>query len=191
MGDTGAPQLAFNYTGKARQIRHNGRIADVEFAAGNGIAIGPATYELKAMHLHVPAEHRIDGQPFSAELHLVHQSAGGDYAVVGQLFRLGDPSPVIQALLDAYPEPGQAVERGFRLNAADLAPGDLGYYRYSGSLTTPPCTEPVDWIVLREIRSTSQEQVDQIAARQKGYNNRPVQPLNGREIIYTGARPGR
>ena len=186
--DPAAPPLSFAYGGNAQAVRHNGRIADVEYAPGNRIVIGDRTYELKAMHIHAPAEHQIDRELFAAELHLVHRNAAGDYAVVGQLFRLGEPDPVVQALLDAYPEPGQSRESGFALDAAALVPSDLGYYRYSGSLTTPPCAEPVDWIALREIRAIAQEQVNRIAALHNGFNHRPIQPRNGREIIYTGER---
>ena len=186
--DPAAPPLSFAYRGPAQAVRHNGRIADVEYAPGNRIVIGNQTYELKAMHIHAPAEHQIDQELFAAELHLVHRSTAGDYAVVGQLFRLGAPDSVVQALLDAYPEPGQIRESGFDLNAAALVPSDLGYYRYTGSLTTPPCSEPVDWIELREIRSIAQEQVNRIAALHNGFNHRPIQPRNGREIVYTGER---
>ena len=186
--DPAAPPLSFAYRGPAQAVRHNGRIADVEYAPGNRITIGERTYELKAMHIHAPAEHQIDRELFAAELHLVHRNAAGDYAVVGQLFRLGAPDPVVQALLEAYPEPGQSRVSGFDLDAAALVPSDLGYYRYSGSLTTPPCAEPVDWIALREIRSIAQEQVNRIAALHNGFNHRPIQPRNGREIVYTGER---
>ena len=186
--DLAAPQLSFAYNSNARAVRHNGRIADVEYPPGNAITIGGATYELKAMHLHIQAEHQVDRELFAAELHLVHQSAAGDYAVVGHLFRLGEPDPVVQALLDAYPQPEQVLESGFDLNAAALVPSDSGYYRYAGSLTTPPCSEPVDWIVLREIRTVSQDQANSLAALHNGFNHRPIQPRNGREIIYSGAR---
>lgn len=187
--DPAAPPLAFAYSGNAQAVRHNGRIADVLYAPGNRIAIGERTYELKAMHLHAPAEHQVDRELFAAEMHLVHRNAAGDFAVVGQLFRLGgEPDPVVQALLDAYPEPGQGRESGFDLDAAAFMPTDLGYYRYSGSLTTPPCTEPVDWIVLREVRAIAQEQVNRIAVLHHGFNHRPIQPRNGRAIVYTGAR---
>ena len=187
--DPAAPPLAFAYSGNAQAVRHNGRIADVLYAPGNHIVIGDGTYELKGMHIHAPAEHQVDRELFAAEMHLVHQNAAGDFAVVGQLFRLGgEPDPVVQALLDAYPEPGQVRESGFDLDAAAFMPKDLGYYRYSGSLTTPPCTEPVDWIVLREVRAVAQEQVNRIAVLHNGFNHRPIQPRNGRAIVYTGAR---
>ena len=184
-----APQLSFAYGGNARSVSHNGQIAHVEYDAGSAIAIGDRAYGLVAMHIHVHAEHQVDAQLFPAEIHLVHRSESGCYAVVGQLFRFGEPDQVVQSLIDAYPLPGQRRESGFTLNAADYVPADLGYYRYSGSLTTPPCTQGVEWIVLREIRTVSQEQVNRLAALHNGFNFRPIQPGNGRPIIATGPRP--
>ncbi len=108
--------------------------------------------------------------------------------VVGQLYRLGDSDPVVQSLIDAYPDPGQTVHSGFTLNAAQFVPVDNGYYHYQGSLTTPPCTEDVDWYVLRDARTISQEQVNRIAALHNGFNHRPIQARNRRGVIYTGPR---
>ena len=140
------------------------------------------------MHIHVHAEHQVDGQLSPAEMHLVHRKEGGFLGVVGQLFRLGAASAVVQSLIDAYPEPGQSQHAGFTLNAADFVPEDKGYYHYQGSLTTPPCTEGVDWYVLRETKTISQEQVNRIAALHNGFNHRPIQASNGREVIHTGPR---
>ena len=184
--DSSAPELLFNYGGDAREVNHNGKVAHVEFVAGNTLTVGDRKYELASMHIHVHAEHQVEGQLFTAEMHLVHRKEGGFLGVVGQLYRLGDPDPVVQALIDAYPEPGQTIRSGFTLNAAGFLPADLGYFRYDGSLTTPPCTEGVDWYVLREIRTISQEQVNCIAALHNGFNHRPIQARNGRAVISSG-----
>ena len=191
VGDPDAPSLVFDYGQDAREINHNGMIAHVEYGQGNSFTVGEVSYRLASMHIHVHAEHQIDGQLFPAEMHLVHQKEGGFLGVVGQLYRLGEADPVVQALIDAYPDSGQAVHSGFSLNAAKFVPGDLGYYRYAGSLTTPPCTEGVDWYVLREIRTISQEQVNRIAALHNGFNHRPIQARNGRLVSGTGSRPSR
>ena len=188
VGDPGAPSLQFDYRHDAREINHNGMIAHVEYGEGNSVRVGGDIYQLASMHIHVHAEHQIDGQLFPAEMHLVHRKEGGFLGVVGQLYRLGETDPVVQALIDAYPDSGRAVRSGFSLNAADFVPGDLGYYHYNGSLTTPPCTEGVDWYVLREVRTISQEQVNCIAALHNGFNHRPIQARNGRKIVSTGSR---
>ena len=115
-------------------------------------------------------------------MHLVHEGADGDLAVVGLLFRLGEPSPIVQGVLDAAPAAGAAAAGGVGLNAGLYAPGG-GCYRYDGSKTTPPCDEPVDWYVMREPKTISAEQVDGLLALSGGPNNRPVQPKGGRRII--------
>ena len=189
--DHSAPALIFNYSRNAGEISHNGRIAHVEYGEGNTLKVGDLTYALDAVHIHAHAEHRIDHQLFAAEMHLVHCQEDGSIGVLGQIFRLGEPDPVVRALLESYPEPGQSTHSGFTLNAADFLPTDLGYYRYQGSLTTPPCSEEVDWYVLREIRTISQEQVSAIASLHNGFNHRPIQTRNGREIVYSGPQPVR
>ena len=183
-----APGLVFNYSHNAREVNHNGKVAHVEYGEGNSLTVGDHAYELVSMHIHVHAEHQIDSQLFSAEMHLVHRKAGGSFGVVAQIFRLGDASPLVQALIDAYPDSGQSLHTGFTLNAEKFVPQDLGYYHYQGSLTTPPCTEGVDWYVLRDTVTISQEQVNSIAALHNGFNHRPIQARNGREITYTGPR---
>ena len=181
-----APALLFDYSGNAQEINHNGMIAHVEYGSGNTLTVGANTYTLASMHVHVHAEHQVEGQLFPAEMHLVHRKEGGFLGVVGQLFRLGEADPMLQALIDAYPEPGQTIRSGFTLNAAQFVPDDRGYFHYDGSLTTPPCTEGVDWYVLRDIRTTSQEQVNRIAALHNGFNHRPIQARNGRTLIKSG-----
>ena len=138
--------------------------------------------ELKSTHFHSPSEHLIDGMSFAAELHLIHSDADGNLAVVGLLFRPGAPSPVVQEILDAAPAVGDTAVNGFALNARGYVPNELGYYRYDGSKTTPPCDEPVDWYVVREPMSISPEQVTKLLALGGGPNNRPVQPTGNRVI---------
>ena len=187
--DSSLPDLIFDYRGYAVEINHNGKIAHFEYGDGNTLTVGSQKYELVSMHIHVHAEHQLDGQLFPAEMHLVHRKEGGFLGVVGQVYRLGEPDPVVQALIDAYPDPGQTRHGDSVLNAADFVPADKGYYRYDGSLTTPPCTEGVDWHVLREIRTISQEQVNRIAALHNGFNHRPIQARNGRQVLDTGPHP--
>ena len=186
--DSGAPELRFNYSLNALEVKHNGKISHVEYGAGNTLTVGGISYELVSMHIHVHAEHQVDGQLFSAEMHLVHRRDDGALGVVGQIYRLGEPDSVVQALIDSYPEPGQSRHTGFTLNAADFVPTDLGYFSYEGSLTTPPCSEGVNWYVLREIKTISQEQVNRIATLHNGFNHRPIQARNGRLVVSSGQR---
>ena len=163
-------------------VRNDGRSVHVDYGPGNTLSVGQRTYALKSAHFHSPSEHLIDGASFAAELHLVHADADGNLAVVGLLFRPGAPSPVAQEILDATPAVGDTVVEGFTLNAGGYVPSELGYYRYDGSKTTPPCDEPVDWYVMREPKSISPEQVNKLLALSGGPNNRPVQPTGDRVI---------
>ena len=181
-GGGDAAPISFSYSVDATSVRNNGKFVHVDYTAGNTLSVGQRTYELKSAHFHSPSEHRIDGASFAAELHLVHADANGNLAVVGLLFRLGAPSLVAQEILDAAPAAGDTVADGFVLNAGGYAPAELGYYRYDGSKTTPPCDEPVDWYVISQPKTISPEQVDGLLALSGGSNNRPVQPAGDRVI---------
>ena len=180
-----APPISFAYGGYAKTVRNDGKFAVVEFGPGSTLSVGQRTYTLKSAHFHSPSEHLVDGAGFAAELHLVHADADGNLAVVGLLFRLGAPSPVAQEVLDTAPAVGETTVEGFTLDAAGYAPSEPDYYRYDGSKTTPPCDEPVNWYVMRQPETISQEQVDRLLSLSGGPNNRPVQPIGDRVITTT------
>ncbi len=186
--DVSAPPLVFNYGREPASIDHNGIVAHVEYGNGDALTVGGRSYGLVSMHVHVHAEHQVDRELFPAEMHLVHSTNEGLLAVVGQIYRLGAADPTIQALIDAYPQPGSTAQSPHNLNSAGFLPSDLGYYHYEGSLTTPPGTEGVAWYVLREPKTISQEQVNRIASLHNGFNHRPIQSRNGRSIVHTGPR---
>ena len=131
-------------------MRNDGKAVHADFEDGSTLRAGERTFGLKSAHLHAPSEHRIDGAEFTAELHLVHADGEGDLAVVGLLFEPGEPSPVVQAILDAAPPAGETASEGITLNASACVPGGTAYYSYDGSKTTPPCDEGVSWFVMRE-----------------------------------------
>ena len=182
-----APSVSFSYSGDATAVRNDGHTVHVDYASGNKFTVGQQTFNLKSAHLHSPSEHHVDGVSFAAELHLVHADVDGNLAVVGMLFRTGEPSPVVQAILGAAPAADNTVSEGFTLNAGDYAPNELGYYRYDGSKTTPPCDEPVSWYMMREQKTISPEQVANLLALSGGSTNRPIQPTGSRVIIFSGA----
>ena len=177
-----AEPLSLEYSGHATSITNDGKFLRVDYLSGNTFGVGPRSYQLKSAHFHTPSEHLIDGARYAAELHLVHENALGDLAVVGVLFTLGAASPVVQTVLDAAPPAGDTLFDIVEPNAAEYVPNDLSYYRYVGSKTTPPCDEPVEWFVMREQWTVSQEQVDGLTAISGGPNNRPVQPIGDRVI---------
>ncbi len=185
-----AGPLSFAYGSAAPSVRRDAAFTHVEYAPGNVFTDGQRSFQLKSAHLHAPSEHRIDGLSFAAEMHLVHEDDEGGLAVVGLMYNLGAPNPVVQAVLDAAPEPGGSVAGGNALAAVSYVPDEGGYYRYEGSKTTPPCSEPVVWYVMKEALTVSPEQVDGLQALSGGPTNRPLQPLNGRGItVYSSAAP--
>ena len=181
-----AEAISFSYGTDATAVRNDGKAVYVDYAPGSTLSVGRRTFELKSAHIHSPSEHLVDGVSFAAELHLVHADAEGQLAVVGQLFTLGEPSAMVQTILDTAPAAGETVSAEVGLNARGYTPGELGYFRYDGSLTTPPCSEPVEWHVLRTPKTISAEQVDDLLALSGGPNNRPIHPRGERAIAASG-----
>ena len=178
--------IAFRYAGAAVAARNNGHTVYLDYAEGNFVDIGGRRYELQGIHYHSPGEHLLDGQDFAAELHMVHGDPNGDLAVVGLLFRIGEASLLIQNLLDVAPGVGRPASLSGGPSAAEYVPGRLDFYVYDGSLTTPPCTEGVRWVVMQHIDTVSDGQVRELQRLSGGPNNRPVQSLHERKIFATG-----
>ncbi|KAL7247786.1 hypothetical protein ACSBR2_002656 [Camellia fascicularis] len=166
---------------------NNGYNIEMEF--GNaGVLIGNGkNYTLQEMHWHTRSEHTIDNASFAAELHLVHNASDGSISVISILYELGKPDPIIskmQSQLAKLASNETEIDIG-TFDTSQLWKKTNKYYRYVGSLTTPPCTENVIWHVLGERRSISQAQIDALKAPllpANKNNYRPVQPLNGRKV---------
>ena len=179
----GKPDLSFAYTGHAKSLTNTGEFVKVIYEDAGGILLDGHSYQLAEAHTHNPSEHTIDGESFALEMHLVHKRESGEIAVVGILYRLGEPNPAIQSIIDAAPKQDETITPTSPKKPSDFLPATRGYYAYTGSLTTPPYTEGVQWRVLSDIAEVSEEQVTQLAALTGGgTNNRPIQPLNGRQI---------
>lgn len=175
----GAGDLILDYGIKASQLANNGHTLQVNFPGGDILHVGQTTYELQQFHLHVPSEHLINGVPGRAELHLVHKSADGNFAVVGILLQQGAKNDAIGRMLAAGTTKDQMVSTDQPFDASVLIPPGSGYYMYNGSLTTPPCTEGVLWLILNQPGEIDDAQVAQFQS-QFGNNARPEQALNGR-----------
>ena len=187
------PPLGFSYGAAPTGLTNNGHAVYIHYAEGARLEFSGRSYQLLQSHFHTPSEHLLDGESFAAELHLVHRRASGGLAVVGFLLRPGKPDPMLEELLNRAPAVGAATgdEDGSLdgLNSSLLVPEERGFYMYQGSTTTPPCTEPVEWFVMAQAGTVSEGQVERWrAATSGGPTNRPVQPRNGREIVFTGSR---
>jgi len=179
--------LQLKYTPSAGMLENNGHCQLNFKDAGNAVIEGN-TYELKQIHFHAPSEHTVNGMLFPLEMHMVHADADGKLAVIGLLFEHGNANPFLQTFWDELTEEvGEKKElKGpFDMNMVDLTSSN--YFRYQGSLTTPPCTEGVNWTVMRDAFQVSPAQVDKFRQVmnfkfQRRGNNRPVQPLNDRVL---------
>ncbi|HLC16140.1 MAG TPA: carbonic anhydrase [Thermodesulfovibrionia bacterium] len=166
------------------RIINNGHTIQVNFDAGSSVTIDDQKYELAQFHFHTPSEHKVVGKVYAGELHLVHKGKEGALAVVGVFLEKGEPNKAIQALLDNLPETVNQERgiRGINVNASELLPKDLGFYRYFGSLTTPPCSEIILWTVLKNPVQVSEEQLQKLS-KVMGENARPVNPIGRRYIL--------
>jgi carbonic anhydrase len=178
------PMLNLYYPAGATSIVNNGHTIKVTPAPGGRLFIDGKEFKLLQFHFHTPSEHSINRKLYPMEMHLVHKSGDGELAVIGVLFKEGRENPALATLLRHFPvgvnNPRSLQQVQFNLN--QLLPSDLSYYRYNGSLTTPPCTEGVRWFVLKTPVEASKLQILQFKEVMK-QNNRPVQPLNARLIL--------
>jgi len=155
---------------------NNGHALQMNIENGGTVTVEGVDYKLVQFHLHGKSEEMINGKQYDAVAHMVHKSALGNLLVIAVLFEEGaTANTMIQTVIDSV---GKIVH----VNPADLLPKDTDhYFEFMGSLTTPPCSENVKWVVMKEAQSASKEQ---IAALRKFYNHnyRPIQPLNGRVV---------
>lgn len=181
---TDLENIAFNYGETAVTIENNGHTIQVTYDKGSNININGETYDLVQFHFHAPSEHTIDGIPYPAEMHLVHQNPNSkQYAVVGILITEGAENPAFTPVWDNLPEEETAgkIATGATISAANLLPAEQVVYRYTGSLTTPPCSEGVLWSVMQSPVEMSAEQIATFTNIFEG-TNRPVQALNDRDL---------
>jgi carbonic anhydrase len=174
--------IKFDYKPSKINILNNGHTIQVNYDKGSSITVDGTEFKLLQFHFHTPSEHVVRGGSYDMEMHLVHKSNKGELAVVGVLVREGEENPAFADMWGHLPERA-STKKSLRqtVNAADLLPGHKAYFKYSGSLTTPPCSEGVKWHVLTTPIEMSAGQIEAIEAIMHE-NNRPVQPLNERSL---------
>ncbi|MEO8505336.1 MAG: carbonic anhydrase family protein [Acidobacteriota bacterium] len=181
--DEELPALAFEYGAVGGEILNNGHTVQVNFKKGSKLAVDGQVFELKQLHFHVPSENHIRGKSFPLEVHLVHADGAGHLAVVGVMFEDGAPNQALANLWQQMPaSAGPAKPLAAAVSAAAFLPTGHGYFRFDGSLTTPPCSEGVRWLLLKKPLTASKAQVDALLHALGHPNNRPVQPLNARAV---------
>ena len=176
------PALDFKYTKSSAEVVNNGHTIQVNLVDGGVLNLDGVPYRLVQFHFHAPSEEKINGKAYPMEAHLVHQSTEEKLAVVAVMLTEGRANTALGPVFKNLPQTeGSKKTLGANLSAAELLPAAHGYFRYIGSLTTPPCSEGVRWQVLKQPVEVSKAQ---IAAFRKLYNMnaRPVQPLNDRKV---------
>jgi carbonic anhydrase len=182
--------LSFQYRSDTLAVTNDGHGIRVDSGPGSFLVVNGHEYALQQFHFHAPSEHRIQGVPADMELHLVHRDTRGKVAVVAVLLRTGRrTNSTFTRIADAMP---RAVGESFygrqvAINPLFLLPPERSYFAYPGSLTTPPCTEGVDWYVMAEPVEVDAALVARFR-QVMGVNARPVQPDNGRPVLLFSRR---
>ncbi|MGZ3184036.1 MAG: carbonic anhydrase [Telluria sp.] len=174
--------VTFDYKPSSFTVLDNGHTVQVSVASGNYITVNNRSYELVQFHFHRPSEERINGKSFEMVVHLVHRDPEGKLAVVAVLLERGRPLAPVQTVWNNLPlEKNDVVAPTVVLDPAELLPAKREYYEYMGSLTTPPCTEGVLWLVMKQPMQASPAQMA-LFARLYPLNARPIQAAAGRVI---------
>jgi carbonic anhydrase len=181
--------LSVDSRARVMDLIDNGHTIQVSSDAEMSLDVDGTHYELVQYHFHAPSEHTIDGRHSPMEVHFVHESADGQLAVAGVLIEEGEAAAFLEPVIAGLPsdEGGERHLEGLKLDTDSLNPLPDAYYRYDGSLTTPPCSEGVRWFISKEYYTASPEQIGAIASHLHK-NNRPVQPLNDRELALVSIK---
>ncbi|MDX1795859.1 MAG: carbonic anhydrase family protein [Hydrogenovibrio sp.] len=184
VGTTSLPGFDVHYRDNVLKILNNGHTVQVNYPLGSYIKINNHRYELMQFHFHTPSEHQYNGFNYPMELHLVHRDGYGNLAVIGILFQEGKANPTLQKILDHLPKkPGkEEIVSSVTINPNKFFPAKKQFFKYSGSLTTPPCTEGVYWMVFKQPIEASALQLQQMNEAM-GENARPIQKLFSRSLL--------
>ena len=176
--------ISFQYKAGGRLATNNGHTVQVDYDPGSMIRVEDRIFNLKQFHFHAPSENKVKGTSYPMEVHFVHADSSGNLAVVGVLFVEGERNQELDKIWRVMPKSAGAKARLENVvAAAAILPKDQEYYRFDGSLTTPPCTEGVIWLLMKNPVSVSKAQIDYFRSIMGGDTNRPVQAVNARTVL--------
>ena len=169
----------------AEQIKHTGHSIQVDMRSGGSITLDGVEYDLQQFNFHTPSESTVNGKHFPLEAQFVHKDDKGNLAVLAMMFIPGKEDATLTRLWENLPsQKGEAVRLSAKaLKSIEADTSFTNYYRFNGSLTTPPCSEGVRWIVMQTPMTVSQQQIQILQAALKHPNNRPTQPLHARKVL--------
>jgi carbonic anhydrase len=176
--------IEIQYEAGGKDVINNGHTIQVNFTPGSKISVDGHAFELKQYHFHAPSENQINGKSYPMAAHLVHADEAKNLAVVTVLFVEGEANPSIASVWSYMP----GIEGGRQnlpsgVSAEGILPASRDYYRFNGSLTTPPCTEGVLWLVVKKPVTVSKDQIGKFVKVMKHPNNRPIQAINARAVL--------
>jgi carbonic anhydrase len=175
-------QIAFDYRPSAFNVTDNGHTVQVQVGAGNYLSVAGRMFELQNVHFHRPAEERVNGRSYEMGVHMVHKDVEGKIAVLALMLERGRPQPAVQTIWNNLPlEKRDTFTPSIVLDPNDLLPERRDYFTYMGSLSEPPCTEGVLYLVMKETVQASPAQLA-LFSRLYPLNARPVQSAAGRMI---------
>lgn len=181
--DQALAPIEFHYAVGGREEVNNGHTIQINYEQGSFIRLDGKDYALKQFHFHTPSENHVQGHAYPMEGHFVHKAVDGQLAVVAVMFEEGAQNEALATAWTDMPEHGGRYhELLTRASAAALLPAAHEYYRFEGSLTTPPCTEGVQWVVMKQPVTASRKQIMTFAQIMGHPNNRPLQPRNARAV---------
>ncbi|MFP2908846.1 carbonic anhydrase [Pyxidicoccus sp. 3LFB2] len=176
---------SFHYQTSGVHMLNTGHTVEFTYDVGSSVHLGGNVYPLKQFHFHTPSEHAVDHTRYPMEMHLVHADANGNPALVVAVFiKAGAVNNVLLNAFSHLPKHAGQVSSplGAVLNAGHLLPHDKDFFQYMGSLTTPPCSEGIQWYVLKNPIELSDAQIAEYQRLPHlNPSNRPLQPLNGRD----------
>jgi carbonic anhydrase len=178
---TQLPKLVFNYINTNAEVINTGKTIRVDLSSkANRLLFGDKEYKLLQFHFHTPSEEAINGKRYPLVAHFVHQNDDGQILVIAQPFNIGNENDLFKNLFEDLPN--NAEKKSFEVDLNKLFQKKISYFNYQGSLTTPPCSEGVSWVVIKNPINISLEQLERF---RKLYpqNSRPIQPLNGRDVF--------
>ncbi|MBR0799662.1 carbonic anhydrase [Bradyrhizobium jicamae] len=185
---TRQPSLRLNWSKRPDTIVNNGHTIQLNFAQGDTLEVGDRSFGLTQFHFHHPSEHVVDGKRYAMEVHFVHAAGEAGLAVVGVFIAPGKTNAVFNKIVSTMPEEeGAPVPADPGIDPGRLLPAQRRYYHYEGSLTTPPCSQTVDWLVLAHPVEAAEADIKRFA-KLYPMNARPVQNRDRRFILTSNPR---
>lgn len=176
--------ISFSYKNSSLDVVNNGHTIKAGYSPGSSITVDGHTYNLLQVHWHTPSENHIEGRSFPMEAHFVHADDAGNLAVIAVMYTKGQENTAIAPVWAQMPsKAGETSKASTSVSAMNMLPKNKDYYRFNGSLTTPPCSEGVYWMVMKDSVEASAGQIEKFHSTFHHDTNRPVQALNARPVL--------